>query len=74
MALRRYSGRMISERDIWMAANTLMRRYGEDAAFRAAQRADELFAKGDSEGHRTFLRIVRQIERLAMTTPDGTIH
>ena len=65
---------MISDREIWMAANMLMRQYGKDAGFRAAQLADELFAKGDVEGHRTFLRIVRQIERLAATTPDGTVH
>ena len=74
MALRRYSGRMISERDIWMAANMLMRRHGKDAGFRAAQRADELFAKDDFEEHRIFPRIVRQIERLAAKTPDATVH
>jgi hypothetical protein len=43
---------MTSDLDIWRAANLLIKRHGEDAVIVAAQRADELLAKGDVEGER----------------------
>lgn len=41
---------MIDDRNIWRAANLLLKRYGADAAIQAAQRADELFDSGDGDG------------------------
>ncbi|MGH6975238.1 MAG: hypothetical protein ACRED6_11475 [Stellaceae bacterium] len=41
---------MTDDVDIWPAANLLIERHGTDAAIIAAQRADELLAKGDLDG------------------------
>ena len=49
---------MIAEIDIWRAANILVKRHGVDAALVAAQRADELLAKGDVEGCAVWKRIL----------------
>jgi len=41
---------MISELDIWRAANLLIRNHGADAELEAAQRADLMLKRGDDEG------------------------
>lgn len=55
---------MDREQELWAAANMLITRYGKEAWFHAAQRADELSAKGDVKGHATFVAIARRIEQL----------
>ena len=65
---------MIDDREIWACANMLMKQHGMDAWFVAAQRADELLAKGDMEGNRTFVRILGRIKELEMLAPDGPVH
>jgi hypothetical protein len=55
---------MISERDVWVSANVLVKRFGADAKPEPAKRADELLADGDMEGERVWLRIIRAIEEL----------
>jgi hypothetical protein len=64
----------VSEREIWACANTLIKQHGQDAWFHAAQRADELGARGDIAGQRTFLRILRRIETLTDAVPAGAVH
>ncbi len=51
-----------SEIDIYRAANILVKRYGEDAALEAAQRADVMLERGDI-GH----------QRHKPSRPDGLI-
>jgi hypothetical protein len=41
---------MISDPDIWRAAQLIVNRHGADAPIVAAQRADELFNEGDLDG------------------------
>lgn len=41
---------MIPDRDIWRAANLLIREHGDRAEFVAAGRADEMLERGDIEG------------------------
>ena len=41
---------MISDLDIWRAANLLIRRHGEDAEIEAAKRADQMLDRGDLDG------------------------
>lgn len=60
---------MTSDLDIWRSANTLIKQYGDDAALIAAQRADELLAKGDIEGQRVFKKIVKAINELQKNQP-----
>ena len=66
---RRYRSRMIDDRDIWSAANLLLKRYGEDAAVQAAQRADELFDEGDFDGCAIWKRILAAVGELSRTKP-----
>ena len=64
---------MDREQELWAAANMLIRRYGPDAWFQAAQRADELAAEGDIDGHAAFVAILRRIERLTAAA-GGPLH
>jgi hypothetical protein len=60
---------MIDDRDIWSAANLLLKRYGKDAAVQAAQRADEPFDEGDFEGCAIWKRILAAVGELSRTKP-----
>lgn len=64
---------MVSDLDIYRTANLLMKQHGpDDAKLHAAQRADELLAKGDLDGCRTWRLIFKAIGELASTeTPPG---
>jgi hypothetical protein len=48
---------MISEIDIWRAANLLIKQYGSEAELVAAQRVDEMLTRGDLEGRDVWRRI-----------------
>ncbi len=65
---------MIEDREIWACANHLIRQHGDRAWFEASQRADELLAAGELEGHRTFLRILKRIRQLEQVQPDEMVH
>lgn len=58
---------MISDLDLWRAASTPIERYGADAAFIAAQRADEMFAMSCVEGQIVRKRILAAINELPRT-------
>ena len=60
---------MISDIDIWRAAQLLVKRYGTDAALQAGMRADRLLAAGDVDGAATWRAILRAIEELQRATP-----
>jgi hypothetical protein len=53
--------RVLSELDIWRAANLLIRQYADQAAIEAARKADLMLDRGDAEGQRVWLRIKRAI-------------
>ena len=55
---------MISDLDIWRAANLLIRRHGEDAEIEAAKRADQMLERGDLDGQVVWKRIRRAIVEL----------
>jgi hypothetical protein len=52
---------MIPDRDIWRAANLLIREQAAEAEIVAARRADEMLERGDREGQLVWLRIRRAI-------------
>ena len=52
---------MISDLDIWRAANLLIQRHGEDAEIEAAKRADQMLERGDLDGQVVWKRIRRAI-------------
>lgn len=63
---------MISDLDIWRAANLLIRQHGAEAELEAARLADLMLDRGDRDGELAWLRIKRAIAELQLTT--GTRH
>jgi 3-hydroxyacyl-CoA dehydrogenase len=64
---------MISEKDIYRSAQALVRRYGQDAEFEAAERCDAMIEAGDPEGLAVWKRILRAVdELLAQEPPQGS--
>jgi hypothetical protein len=57
---------MISDPDIWRAAQLVTKRHGDDAPTIAAQRADELFTEGDHDGAAVWRRILHAVEELRL--------
>ncbi len=55
---------MISDTDICRSANTVIKRYGEDAAIVATSRADARLEAGDLDGYAVWMEILRAIEKL----------
>ena len=55
---------MVSNLDIWRAANLLIREHGADAELEAARLQDLMLDRGDDEGRRVWARIRRAIEAL----------
>jgi len=55
---------MIPDRDIWRAANLVIREHRADAEVVAARRADEMLERGDRDGQLAWLRIRRAIVEL----------
>ncbi len=63
---------MITDIDIYRAADEFIKQHGEDAPLHAAMRADELMEAGDMDGRAVWLRIVMAIEELpAKERPEG---
>ena len=65
---------MISDREIWQAANAMIKRYGHDAAGEAEFRADALLVEGDAEGYAVWRRIMEAVEGLSETEPGGKVN
>jgi hypothetical protein len=55
---------VIEEPDVWRAAKLLVDQHGDEAALRAAQRADKLMDEGDMDGVAVWRPIVAAIEEL----------
>ena len=64
---------MISDLDIWRAANLLIRQHGEDAELEAAKRADLMLERGDLDGQSLWRRVRRAIVEL-QAPPVGPLH
>ena len=60
---------ILSDLEIYHAAQATIKRYGDEAGIHAAQRADELMAEGDMEGRRVWHRIGDAIDELRRTAP-----
>ena len=55
---------MISEIEIWRAANLLLKRYGDKARAQGTARAEVLAAAGDREGAAVWRRIAAVVLQL----------
>ncbi len=60
--------------DIYRAAKLYIDQHGDQASLQAAMRSDELFDTGDLEGAATWRMIIKAIEVLQATEPDGAVH
>jgi hypothetical protein len=58
--------------DIWRAAHQFIKMHGEDAAVRAAMRADELLSAGDAEGFHVWQRVTAAINELERDKPSAS--
>ena len=68
---------MVSDLDIYRAANLLVKQYGDEATINVAMIADALLEKGDLDGQRVWLRILNAVNQLLDNgTPDHdeTVH
>ncbi len=65
---------MITDREIWQAANAMIKRYGEDAAGEAEFRADQLLVEGDADGYAIWRRIMEAVEGLSGSEPGGKVN
>ncbi len=65
---------MVLEIDIWRTAAEMIKGYGDTADIEAAFRADALLAKGDIEGQRVWMRVLRAIDQLQAKIPNGPVH
>jgi len=67
---------MATNSEILRTANLLVEHYGEMAPAGAKIKADQLDAKGDNAGRRTWLRIARAAEDMLseICPPTSTIH
>jgi hypothetical protein len=63
---KRASTGMISDLDIYRAANLLIRQHGVDAELVAVQRADLMLDRGDGDGQLVWMRIRRAIVELQL--------
>ncbi len=52
---------MISDLEVYRAANQFVKRYGEDAEFKAAERCDAMIERGDPEGLAVWKRILKAV-------------
>ncbi len=65
---------MIHDLDIYRSANVLVKRYGEDAVLKAAQRADVMLERGDLDDYAVWKSIVRAVEEMQRTNgPSGEV-
>jgi hypothetical protein len=64
----------VDERDIWMTASVMIKRFGDDAVMEAAMRADQLAGEGDHAGAAIWRRIKRCMESLTAPAPPGPLH
>ncbi len=63
---------MLSDLDLWRAANVMIKRYSDATATEAAMRADEFLDRGIIDGERVWMRIMRAIEERQRERPgDG---
>lgn len=58
----------MTEWELWACANEVLRQHGDDAAFVAAQRADQLLGESDHDGALTWRAILRRINELQART------
>jgi pyruvate dehydrogenase complex dehydrogenase (E1) component len=60
---------MPSQRDVYLAANILVKQHGEEAAIFAATSASRLTDKGDIAGRTLWMRVLEAVKELQGKPP-----
>lgn len=66
--------RVLTDREIWIAANQTIKAHGDEAEIQAALKAEHFLKGGDLEGQRTWVRIGKAILELNNNTPPGSLN
>jgi hypothetical protein len=61
--------KMVTSREVYAAANLLMKQYGNKAAAFACRSSDHLALKGDRTGAAIWLRVSRAVKTLERRAP-----
>ncbi len=61
----------IPDLDIYRSANQLVKQHSAEATIFAAMNADAMLDRGDLDGERVWLRIIRAIEELLQRQPTA---
>ena len=56
---------------IYLGANVIIKRYGEDARVHAAMRSDAMLEAGDLDAHAVWKRILQAVENLQAKKPKS---
>ena len=65
---------MASDLDIYRSAKLLIDQHGDEAPIHAAMLADTMLEAGDLDGRAAWLRILRAVEELLRSEPEGRVH
>ncbi len=61
----------VAEIDIWRSAKLLIDQHGDEAPIFAAMNVDATLEKGDLDGRRVWLRVLKAVEELLDKGPPG---
>lgn len=64
----------MDEKDVWRAAQAVLKLHGDDALAYARTRAEQFAAQGADDGAAAWRRIAAAIEELERTEPGGSLH
>ena len=64
---------MISDLDIYRAANVIIERYGKEAQIHSTKRASAMLDKGDLDAYAVWKRILLAVEELQETVPGSGV-
>lgn len=60
--------------DVWRSANLLIQQHGGSAEWEAARLVERAREKGDAEGERVWVEILKASSVLRNTKPDGQMN
>ncbi len=65
---------MIAEIDLRRSAMQIIDRYGDDAPFEAAMRADAMLEAGDLDGERVWIAVKRRVDEMLSEVSEGRVN
>ena len=66
--------KLTTDIDIYRSANLYIDQHGDQAVLQAAMQTDALLKAGDMDGSAKWRKIIKAIEVMQATEPDGSLH